>query len=120
MSKTTAYIPVREIRVSKKQMRRVSRDKVARHMRLLDEGAELMAIEVNRLADGTYVIAGNGRHRYFAYLELGYTFIPVTEKSRWLEQLLIWLFGRTHRTAPPQGRFSFWGGCGRVRKVHFT
>ncbi len=101
MSKTTAYIPIQEIRVSKKQMRRVSQDKITRHMRRLDEGAELMAIEVNRLADGTYVIAGNGRHRYFAYLELGYIYIPVVEKTRWLERLLVWLFGLTRHTAPP-------------------
>ncbi|KPJ85611.1 hypothetical protein AMJ57_02540 [Parcubacteria bacterium SG8_24] len=105
MKATTEFIPICQIRVSEKQKRRVSRDKVERHRRRLEDGAELMAIEVNRLADGTYVIAGNGRHRYFAYLELGFTMIPVTPKTKELKLLLDRFFRKL--LAPPHSRGGF-------------
>lgn len=53
----------------------LSRDKVERH-RLQIQRGDTMPIDLRRLEDGTYVIAGNGRHRFTAYLDEGFTWIP--------------------------------------------
>ncbi len=87
MNTATVFIPIDMIRVSAKQTSKVCQKKVRRHLESLDAGDELMPIDVRQLDDGTYIIAGNGRHRYFAYREAGYTTIPVSLKSRCLETL---------------------------------
>ena len=89
-------VPISSIRVAEKQERKISWDRVERHRVKLEEGTEdLLPLDVHRLEDGTYIIGGNGRHRYFAYKEAGFKhipinvkqndgFVPTTEKSRTL------------------------------------
>ena len=75
------YVPLDNIRVSAKQREKVSFDKVKRHIEALNRGNDLVPIDVHRLDDGTFVIDGNGRHRYFAYLEAGIPLVPVNVKQ---------------------------------------
>jgi hypothetical protein len=81
MDTTPFFIPIGLVRVSEKQSRKVDSTKVRRHLAALEDG-DLMAIDVHALDDGTYVIAGNGRHRYFAYLAAGHSSILVQLVSR--------------------------------------
>ena len=53
----------------------LSRDKVERHRRSI-QTEDTYPIELAPLGDGTYVIAGNGRHRLAAYIAEGFTSIP--------------------------------------------
>lgn len=76
------WIPIEKIMIDKEQMGKISRDKVERHKKELLEGKELLSIDALELEDGTFVIDGNGRHRYFAYLEQGYTNVPLNIKQR--------------------------------------
>lgn len=77
------FIPIDQIRVAEKQARKVSRYKVERHkQRLLKYDDDLLPIDAHELADGTFIIDGNGRHRFFAYKELGYTSVPLNIKGR--------------------------------------
>lgn len=76
------YISIDQIRVAEKQLRKVSRDKVERHKQCLFKYDDLLPIDAHELADGTFIINGNGRHRFFAYKELGYTSIPLNIKGR--------------------------------------
>src|SRR3989338_8630099 len=77
-SNMVCYIEIKKIHISENQKRKVSRDRIEKHKKFLFENPEkdLMPIDVNQLADSSYVIAGNGRHRYYAYLEMGYSHIP--------------------------------------------
>lgn len=70
----TLYVKCSAIRVSNKQ--NLSRDKVNRHRRSIQDD-DVMPIDVHALGDGTYVIAGNGRHRLAAYVAEGFTSVPV-------------------------------------------
>jgi hypothetical protein len=74
---TTLLVALTDIRISDKQKRKVSDDKVRRHMVYLETGEDLYPIDVCAIGDGTFTIAGNGRHRYLAYLYSGYSHIPV-------------------------------------------
>ena len=78
------FIPIDKIRVSDKQKRKISRDRVERHKKYLSENEEkdLLPIDAHELEDGTFIIDGSGRHRYFAYLELGYKTVPLNIKGR--------------------------------------
>lgn len=82
MDATPFFIPIDLIRVSPKQARKVCQKKVAAHLAAIEAGDEPMPIDVRQLEDGSYVISGNGRHRYFAYLAAGYSTIPAT-LTRW-------------------------------------
>ena len=65
-------LPIASIRVSKKQKHKVAPSKVRHHLLTLEKGEDdVYPIDVHALGDGTYTIAGNGRHRYFAYLLAG-------------------------------------------------
>ncbi len=75
--KKVILLPLTSIRVSEKQKRKVSEDKVRRHLQFLETGNDALPIEVHALGDDTYTIAGNGRHRFFAYVFGGYSHIPV-------------------------------------------
>jgi len=77
------YVPIGKIRVSEKQSEKISRDKVEKHKKSLFEhkGKELLPIDALALEDGTFVIDGNGRHRFFAYKEMGYELIPLNIKQ---------------------------------------
>lgn len=81
---TVFFVPINKIRVSEKQEHKISRDKVERHKKYLSENKEkdLLPIDAHELEDGTFIIDGNGRHRYFAYLELGYSIVPLNIKER--------------------------------------
>ncbi len=74
--KKVILLPLTSIRVSEKQKRKVSEDKVFRHLQSIETGNDTLPIEVHALGDGTYTIAGNGRHRFFAYVFGGYSHIP--------------------------------------------
>jgi hypothetical protein len=77
------FVPIDRINVSEKQIRKISRDKVERHKkRLLEHDDDLLPIDAHELEGGNFIIDGNGRHRFFAYKELGYTSIPLNIKSR--------------------------------------
>lgn len=69
-------VAIADIRVSEKQVRKVARDKISHHQKTLNSGEELYPIDLHGLGDGTYTIAGNGRHRYFSYVCSGYSHIP--------------------------------------------
>ena|SRR3989344_5127146 len=77
-------VPIEKIRVSEKQERKVSRDKIERHKKFLieHEDQDLLPIDAHELRDGTFIIDGNGRHRFFAYRESGHTVIPLNIKQR--------------------------------------
>ncbi len=76
-------IPIDKIRVAEKQTRKVSRDKIERHkQRLLKHDDDLLPIDAHELEDNTFIIDGNGRHRFFAYKELEYTSVPLNIKGR--------------------------------------
>jgi hypothetical protein len=77
------FIPIERIRVNEKQARRISRDKVERHKQyLLKHEDDLLPIDAHELEDETFIIDGNGRHRFHAYLELGYSTVPLNIKGR--------------------------------------
>jgi hypothetical protein len=76
-------IPIDKIRVSEKQKHKISQDKVDKHIKDLSESEkDLLPIDALELEDGTFVIDGNGRHRYFAYSKLGYKMVPLNIKNR--------------------------------------
>ena len=78
----TIYVLIEKVRVSAKQAKRVTRNKVEKHKKFLETCQEdLMPIDACKLTDGTFTIDGNGRHRYFAYLELGYREVPIFLKD---------------------------------------
>ncbi|HBK34967.1 MAG: hypothetical protein UU08_C0022G0003 [Candidatus Uhrbacteria bacterium GW2011_GWE2_40_58] len=74
------WIPVEQIDVSSKQIRRVARSKVEKHCQAFEHGEEILPIDV--IAYWTqgdmirYRILGNGRHRYLGAIEAG---MPVIE-----------------------------------------
>ncbi len=70
------FVAIAKIRVNSKQARKVSQDKVRAHCSTLEESADLYPVDLHELGDGTFTIAGNGRHRFFAYLYSGHTYIP--------------------------------------------
>lgn len=77
------FIPIDKIRVAEKQAQKISKDKVERHKQyLLKNDSDLLPIDALELEDGTFVIDGNGRHRFFAYKELGYMSMPLNIKNR--------------------------------------
>jgi len=69
-------IAIAKIRVNHKQARKVSQEKVQAHRVSLEQGEDLYPVDVHMLNDGTFTVAGNGRHRFFAYLYSGYKSIP--------------------------------------------
>lgn len=74
MSEVGSYIeniPVELIRVSGKQLRRLSPDRVARHV----AAGDFRPIDLIDCGD-FFVIGGNGRHRYFAAISMGWRQIP--------------------------------------------
>jgi uncharacterized ParB-like nuclease family protein len=75
------YLPIASIRVGKKQSAKVSQSKVLHHLEVLEDGGDLHPIDVHLLSDGSYTVAGNGRHRYFAYAMLGYSHIPAIVRN---------------------------------------
>lgn len=76
MDHDVLLVAIASIRISQKQMCKVSLDKVSKHAHDLERGCDLYPIDLRQLGDGTYTINGNGRHRYFAYLRTGLTHIP--------------------------------------------
>lgn len=96
---TVLYIPIGLIRVSAKQARKVCPGKVDGHVAALEAGHEPLPIDVHKLDDGSYTIAGNGRHRYFAYLAAGYATIPVRVGKLWKD--IRRLIGRLLRILGP-------------------
>lgn len=71
------YINITYIKVSDKQLRKIDPSKVDYHRQCLEKGDELMPIDVVKIAEGEYCISGNGRHRYYAHIEAGFTLIDV-------------------------------------------
>lgn len=69
------FLPIESIRVSERQRFRVAQEKVERHIAEIQRG-DVMPIVCAPLGDGTYIIRGNGRHRYFAYLAEGFPSVP--------------------------------------------
>lgn len=70
------FVAIANIRVNEKQAHKVAWNKVSDHARCLESGRELYPIDLYAIGDGTFTIAGNGRHRYFAYLHSGHSHIP--------------------------------------------
>lgn len=74
---TISLLSIACIRVSEKQQRKVSKVKVQKHLQSLEKDqGDVYPIDVHALGDGTYIVAGNGRHRYYAYILAGYDTIP--------------------------------------------
>jgi hypothetical protein len=68
-------IHVNNIKVSKKQLRKVDPHKVEKHRKAFESGEDVMPIDVVKIEEGVYNICGNGRHRYFGAIEAGFTWI---------------------------------------------
>lgn len=75
------FIPINNIAVSERQLRKCDKHKIAKHVQSLENG-DAFPIDVSRIGPDLYVINGNGRHRFFAYREAGYTSIPVNIVSQ--------------------------------------
>lgn len=71
------WINIQDIKVGEKQLRKVDKSKVDKHRKHLEEGGEMMPIDVVKINDTEYCISGNGRHRYFGAIAAGYTMIEV-------------------------------------------
>lgn len=52
-------------------------NKVEKHRKFLEEGGEMMPIDVVQINDEEFCICGNGRHRYFGAIEAGFIMIEV-------------------------------------------
>ncbi len=72
------WLSIEQIKVSEKQKLKVDKHKVNKHRQHLEEGGELMPIDVVRINENEYNICGNGRHRYFGAIEAGFTMIEVS------------------------------------------
>jgi hypothetical protein len=72
----TQLVVIAKIRVNKKHIKKIDWNKVFYHVQQLEHGKELYPIDLHKLCDGKFTIAGNGRHRYFAYVHAGYSNIP--------------------------------------------
>lgn len=67
-------IPLTQIRVNWKQIKKVDFHKIHEHANdIMKEGDLVHPIDLNRINKDSYVIAGNGRHRFFAHRLLGLT-----------------------------------------------
>lgn len=71
------YINIKYINVSGKQFRKIDSAKVEHHRKCLESGEDVMPIDVVKISENEYCIAGNGRHRYFAHIEAGFDLIDV-------------------------------------------
>ena len=69
------WIEIKYIKVAEKQLKKVDLNKVEKHRKFLEEGGEMMPIDVVQINDTEYCICGNGRHRYFGCLAAGFTII---------------------------------------------
>lgn len=72
-----AEIEVERIRMNRKQQRRLSQDRIERHVR----AGDFRPIDVRPDGRGGFLIAGNGRHRYAAALRMGWATIPCYVKE---------------------------------------
>ena len=75
------WVNIKNIKVSAKQYKKIDKKKVAIHVRDIEMGKYIMPIDVHEIEADTFVIAGNGRHRYFAAIEAGEEFIEVCLRS---------------------------------------
>jgi hypothetical protein len=71
------WLSIEKIKVSEKQKLKVDKHKVDKHRKHLEEGGDLMPIDVVQINADEYCICGNGRHRYFGVIEAGFTMIEV-------------------------------------------
>lgn len=71
------WIEIKYIKVAEKQLKKVDLNKVEKHRKFLEEGGEMMPIDVVQINDSEFCICGNGRHRYFGCLAAGFTVIEV-------------------------------------------
>lgn len=71
------WVKIKQIKVNDKQLLKLDANKVERHRRFLEEGGEMLAIDVVRINDDEYCICGNGRHRYFGAIEAGHSIIDI-------------------------------------------
>jgi hypothetical protein len=70
-------IHIDNIKVSKKQRRKIDSNKVEKHRIAFERGLNVMPIDVVRIDNNVYNICGNGRHRYFGAVEAGVMYIDV-------------------------------------------
>lgn len=71
------WISIEQIRVNAKQKLKVDKHKVDAHRKHLEEGGDMMPIDVVKINEDEYNICGNGRHRYYGAIEAGFTLIEV-------------------------------------------
>jgi ParB-like chromosome segregation protein Spo0J len=68
-------VPVSEIRVNHKKLRKLSGSKIAQYMRAYDRGDAFPPIVVED--NGSFYTINDGRHRYQAQLHAGYLTVEV-------------------------------------------
>ena len=71
------WIDTQNIRVNKKQLKKIDKKKVENHRKSFEMGIEVMPIDVVKIDENEYVINGNGRHRFFGAIAAGFTMIDV-------------------------------------------
>ena len=71
------WVNIKNIRVNEKQKSKLDKHKVDKHRKHLEDGGEMMPIDVVKINDEEYCICGNGRHRYFGAIDAGVTLIEV-------------------------------------------
>jgi len=71
------WVNVNSINVNNKQKLKLDKHKIDKHRKHLEEGGDLMPIDVVKINDNEYCISGNGRHRYYGAIEAGFTLIDV-------------------------------------------
>ena len=95
--KTSSFIPVSRVKVNPRNLRRVNRRKVAAYAYCYEAGEALPPIKVE--ANQGFFTIWDGRHRFLAQLEAGYSVIEVEivagiineEEVCMISQLLKWL-----------------------------
>jgi len=71
------WVNVKQIRVNDKQSKKVDMHKVEKHRKFLEEGGDMLPIDVVKINETEYCICGNGRHRYFGAIAAGFQMIDV-------------------------------------------
>ena len=71
------WLSIKQIKISEKQKLKLDKHKVDKHRKHLEEGGDLMPIDVVRINETEFNICGNGRHRYFGAISAGYSLIEV-------------------------------------------
>ena len=71
------WVKIKQIKVSDKQYLKVDKYKVDKHRKFLEEGGDILPIDVVKINETEFNICGNGRHRYYGVIAAGFYMIEV-------------------------------------------